>query len=152
VPYGYGGERTARVRLAASHVSLLDVLSLLRLVAHSDDAADTASATVRPEVVVRVRGRRLRRRRIVARRQQVGLLLVVQMVLLLLLLAQATSVRALFDGSAVSFGHFDLVPAINIVYYINNKYVENILYFIINSIIKCTQQPNIGKSRNGTII
>jgi len=56
VPYGYGGERTARVRLAASHVPLLDVLSLLRLVAHSDDSTDTASATVRPEVV-RVRWR-----------------------------------------------------------------------------------------------
>lgn len=106
VPYGYGGERTACVRLTASHIPLLDVLSLLRLVADSDDAAHAAAATVRPEVVVCVRGRRLRRRWIVARRQQVGLLLVVEM----LLLGQATPVRALIDGRAVRFGHFDLVP------------------------------------------
>jgi len=90
VPYGNGGERTACVRLTASHVPLLDVLSLLGLVAHSDDAADATSATVGPVVVVRVRGRRLRRRRIVARRQQVGLLLVMEIVLLLM--AQTASV------------------------------------------------------------
>jgi len=56
VPYGNGGERTACVRLTASHVPLLDVLSLFGLVAHSDDATNATSTTMGPEVVMRVRG------------------------------------------------------------------------------------------------